>query len=224
MRKIFIDLEMNPFFREEDEERKTSGYEIIEIGALMLDDNDADMDSFKMYVKPQYNQSIDPHITRLTGITYDMVAESDDFYTALNKFIDWCADVDDIENIYSWSDSDLRQIKGEIELKQCEVSVKWEALFDKWKDFQKQFSSLVGLSRKPMGLKKAIEAVGRKFEGTAHDALTDAINTARLYVASKNDEETKRMISLLEKTRKPVAPLETALGDLFDFNNFDLDE
>lgn len=222
MRKIFIDLEMNPIDMQYEQERSICNYEVIEIGAVMLDDSNCEISQFMTYIKPVYNSCVEERITRLTGITTEMIYMQDDYESAIRRFFDWCGDYEDIEGIYAWSDHDYRQIVNEMKLKGIEVTPHIQSLLNLWNDFQKIFSGLVGLNR-PMGLEKAIEAVGREFEGKAHDALTDAVNTAGLYVASKDDKETKRMIELLEKTRRPANPLKTALGDLFDFGNLDID-
>lgn len=222
MRSVFVDFEMNPIDIEHEEERLISNYEIIEIGAVMLDGNNCRISEFKQYIKPVYNEIVEERITGLTGITTDMLQDKPYFKEVITDFFEWCGDNNDLEAIYAWSDNDYRQVVNEMKLKNMEPDNRVQALLDKWNDFQKTFSRLVGLSR-PMALAKAIEAVGRDFIGEAHDALTDAVNTAELYVASKDDAETKRMIELLEKTRRPNDPLQTALGDLFDFGNLDFE-
>ena len=67
MRNIFVDFEMNPVDIEYAEERQISNYEIIEIGAVMLDGYNHRIDDFKQYIKPVYNEAIEERITGLTG-------------------------------------------------------------------------------------------------------------------------------------------------------------
>lgn len=222
MKKIFIDFEMNPIDNTYEKEREICNYEIIEIGAVMLDESNTHLSEFTTYIKPEYSEVITSRITELTGITTEMVFYAENFESALGRFLEWCGDVNDIETVYSWSDNDYRQLKGEIKLKNIEAGVKINSLLDKWCDFQKLFSGQVGL-KKPMSLQNAIEAVGREFAGRAHDALTDAVNTAELFVVSRDDEETKKMIELLKKTRKPQASLQTALGDIIDFKSMGIE-
>lgn len=222
MKKIFIDFEMNPIDSTYEKEREICNYEIIEIGAVMLDESNSQISEFTTYIKPEYSEEITSRITELTGITTEMVSYSENFRDAFAEFISWCGDIDEIEAVYSWSDNDYRQITGEIKLKNIETGPEINRLLERWCDYQKIFSKQVGLNR-PMSLPKAIEAVGREFMGKAHDALTDAVNTAELFVVSKDDEETKKMIELLNKTRKPQTALQTALGDMFDFTNMDIE-
>ena len=51
MRSIFVDFEMNPVNMEYEQERLISNYEIIEIGAVMLDENNHRISEFKQYLK-----------------------------------------------------------------------------------------------------------------------------------------------------------------------------
>ena len=56
MKHIVIDLEMNKIARS-SEARKICKSEIIEIGAVMLDENLQEIGNFRTYVKPEYNDS-----------------------------------------------------------------------------------------------------------------------------------------------------------------------
>ena len=57
MKHIVIDLEMNKIARS-SEARKICKSEIIEIGAVMLDENLQEIGNFRTYVKPEYNDKI----------------------------------------------------------------------------------------------------------------------------------------------------------------------
>lgn len=90
MKHIVVDLEMNPvnkFFKKEREIFRT---ETIEIGAVVLDDNYKEIGSFMTYVKPRFNHEINHKITKLTGITYDLVENAPEFETAFHMFVDFC--------------------------------------------------------------------------------------------------------------------------------------
>ena len=60
MKHIVVDLEMNGISKEHKEERQFWGREVIEIGAVVLDDSYNEIGSFKTLVKPQYNDRITP--------------------------------------------------------------------------------------------------------------------------------------------------------------------
>ena len=79
---IFLDFEMNPIPREFKEERSLCHAEICEIGAVKLDANYNPVSSYTQLVKPHY-APISPHITKLTGITDEAVANAPDFEQAI---------------------------------------------------------------------------------------------------------------------------------------------
>ena len=71
MKKIFLDLEMNGVNRQYKEVRLECKSEVIEFGAVKLDENNVEIARFQSYVRPAYNEEIERKITRLTGITTD---------------------------------------------------------------------------------------------------------------------------------------------------------
>ena len=58
MRRIFIDLEMNMIPKRNWGQARQLRREIIEIGAVMLDESNAETASFKRFVKPQFAEKI----------------------------------------------------------------------------------------------------------------------------------------------------------------------
>ena len=103
MKHVFLDFEMNALADQYKKEQKICRMEIIEIGAVMLDEQFREVDSFKCYVKPEYNDVIIGRYTDLTGITTSMVTEAEHFAEAFSKFIDWCESYEEEYRIYAWS-------------------------------------------------------------------------------------------------------------------------
>ena len=79
--KIVLDLEFTPV-RDPDLQAVASS-EILEIGAVKLNENNEVMEEFQSYVKPQYS-SIPPHITRITGLSVTTVEIAPSFGVALS--------------------------------------------------------------------------------------------------------------------------------------------
>ena len=88
MKYVVIDLEMNEI-NKKSEVRDICKNEIIEIGAVMLDEGMKEVDFFKTYVKPEYN-GITNKISKLTGITDSTVLMAPKFSDALKNFTRWC--------------------------------------------------------------------------------------------------------------------------------------
>ena len=110
MKHVVVDLEMNPVSREFREVRRKLNEEVIEIGAVRLDENFQQEAEFQCYVKPEYGP-IKKHITSLTGITQAMVADKKTYAACFQDFVDWVGEEE--TKIYSWSMSDIKQLRSE---------------------------------------------------------------------------------------------------------------
>lgn len=218
MKHIVVDLEMNTI-RRKSEARKIWNMETIEIGAVMLDDNLEEIASFRTYVKPEFNDCIERKITRLTGITDDMVKNAPSFSEALKMFTNWCLGTNDDVTIYAWSESDYMQISNEMLLKNYQVSEnEKDLLLNEWSDFQHEFDSHLGF-QKQVSLKMALDMAGVDFSGREHDALDDARNTAELLHIFRD----RNLFDLtLRKIKEYMEPSSAAssMGELFDFSMF----
>ena len=208
MKHVVVDLEMNPVDREYKEIRKRLSGEIIEIGAVRLDENYQQEDKFRCYVLPEYG-AIRKHITELTGITQEMVAGSAHFGEAFQSFVDWIGEGE--TKIYSWSMSDIRQLRKECRLKLEDFDTNW--LDSRWVDLQKAFDDRIGLHNS-LALKHALGAMDKDFQGTAHTALDDAINTSSILALMQDDEEFQRVMKPVMDVLRPKAELETSIADL----------
>lgn len=218
MKHIVVDLEMNQTRREAFLSTGCST-ETIEIGAVMLDEKYNEISCFKTYVKPAYNDTIVSKITKLTGITYDMVADAPLFNEALRKFSDWCLSANDKVEIYAWGDTDFSQITKEIALKEYQVSEAENSLFLKdWNDFQREFDRVIGF-QKNLSLKTALFTLGIDFSGQEHDALCDARNTGILFKYFKDEKLFKTTLKKIKEVMEPEEKGVT-LGDMFDFSKF----
>lgn len=218
MKHVVVDLEMNSLAKEYKEEKKLCGREVIEIGAVVLDDFYQEIGSFKTLVKPQYNDVISPYISRLTGITTDMVKNAPIFEEALKMFISWCSNMNDQVKIYQWSGSDSEQIINEIQFKQITLGTcDWEVL-QGWEDFQKEYGEKLRLENS-VSLKNAAMYAGIDMEGTEHDALDDARNTATLLKIVRDPELCKKALAQVIEAMTPKAVTNT-LGSLFNFAEF----
>ncbi|MGN0394467.1 MAG: exonuclease domain-containing protein [Coprococcus sp.] len=216
MEYVFVDFEMNQIDFSHSEELKICKNEIIEIGAVRLNDSYQEIDSFKTYVKPAITP-VTGWITELTGITNDMVDEAPSYAEAMDLFISWCKDAD---IIYAWSENDLRQLNRERRLKSYENTDMAEVT-GKWKDFQKEFARMLGIKRR-IALSDAVFYLGEEFQGEEHDALWDARNTAAVFVLSKDEENFKRIMAPIADIYKPKKSMTYSIADVF--KNIKLDE
>ncbi|MCD8238638.1 MAG: exonuclease domain-containing protein [Clostridiales bacterium] len=220
MMHIFIDTEMNPVSREFCKIRKVCKNEIIQIGAVMLDENSRIAEKLRVFVKPQWCSEIIPRITDLTGITSAMVANAEKFETVIEKFSAWCSKYGSDYIVHAWSEHDLSQVKKELKVKNIEITDNISNLLNNWSDFQTEFCQLIK-STKLLSLEKALTLTGHSFKGKIHDALWDAQNTSELFVLSQDKTNLTETISLIEDTVNNNKDMTFKLGDIFDFSSFE---
>lgn len=208
MKHVVVDLEMNPVSREFREVRRKLNEEVIEIGAVRLDENFQQEAEFQCYVKPEYGP-IKEHITSLTGITQAMVADKKTYAACFQDFVDWVGEEE--TKIYSWSMSDIKQLRSECRYKLPDFDIEW--LNERWVDLQQEFDDRLGLHNS-LALKHALGAMDHKFEGTQHTALADAINTSAILTLMQDDAKFKETMKPVLEILQPKDDLSSSIGDL----------
>lgn len=208
MKHVVVDLEMNPVSREFREVRRKLNEEVIEIGAVRLDENFQQEAEFQCYVKPEYGP-IKKHITSLTGITQAMVADKKTYAACFQDFVDWVGEEE--TKIYSWSMSDIKQLRSECRYKLPDFDIEW--LNERWVDLQQEFDDRLGLHNS-LALKHALGAMDHKFEGTQHTALADAINTSAILTLMQDDAKFKETMKPELEILQPKDDLSSSIGDL----------
>ncbi len=187
--KIVLDLEFTPL-RDPDLQRVAND-EILEIGAVKLDEQNKLLDEFQLYVKPQYS-SIPPHITKITGITEETVADAPEYSEAIRRFTAWVGD-NEPSRFYTWSTSDQNVILREADLKEVWLE---DMYYAHWVDLQRIHQRMYGFAR-PMNLTNALGSMQIYFNGTEHGALADARNTVEIL---RNLNNVKQVHERIEKS------------------------
>ena len=180
---VIVDLEMCNVPKGCAENRFNWRNELIQIGAVCLDDTFEIEDTFMTYVHPEFG-IIDKRIEDLTGITVNDTKYAPVAGKALESFAEWLPD-DAV--LVSWSDNDENQIRKELEFKQLHIPRLEEHMGD-WVDCQKTFGQKMN-ARKCYKLSEALNIAGIIYEYGEHDALVDAKNTAMLFAKMEKEPE-----------------------------------
>ncbi len=180
---VILDLEMCRVKKEQAAEFG-SRTELIQIGAVLVDEKLEIADSFMTYVKPQYGE-IDPFIEKLTGITPENVKDAPASEQALDMLIKW---MPEDALAVSWSYSDADQIIAEIDGKHID-NPRMEELLEKWIDCQYTFSEKMNNTERSYKLSEALIIADIFYDENEHDALVDARNTAQLFIKMEKEEE-----------------------------------
>jgi len=171
MNLIIMDLEWNNAYG-----RKTRGFvnEIIEIGAVKLDEELNEIATFSCFVKPQIGKKLRSNIKQLTHITNDDVRSGFLFNDAIAEFKRF---IGDDHVLMTWGDSDIRVL---IENNRYFNSVNSVPFIRKYIDVQRYFQikKNIPLSQQ-IGLFPAAEIAELDPNLFSHHrALDDSIITA----------------------------------------------
>lgn len=146
--------------------------EIIEIGAVKLDDHFQTVDEKRLYIRPQYYTKMHRRIATLTGIhDRDLQEKGRPFPEVYEEFAAWCGE----EFTYvTWSNSDLPMLLDNMLLHGISTHRLPLCL-----DAQRVFSREIMRIDRKLSLDEAIRILGEQGD-VAHDALHDARNTVKV--------------------------------------------
>ena len=146
--------------------------EIVEIGAVKLNDQFQKVDEFRTFIKPVFYPKMHKEVSSLTGIRdKDLAEKGIPFSDAYAQFVDWCG-----ENyaFMTWSMSDMPILIDNMIMHELDVSDLPECY-----DIQRIVSREIMRGATRYSLETALALMKEKGD-TAHDALNDARNTARI--------------------------------------------
>lgn len=177
MNYIILDLEWNNAYF-----KKIHGFinEIVEFGAVKLDEKFNVIDRFNMVVRSSLTKRLSGRFKELTGMTNETMLDGVDFETALNAYKDWAG-----ENTVtlSWSDSDLYVLYDNCRYFTDNPD---NAMLGFYADLQKIFHSFLASKGTPeknqMSLSKAAERLEIDFEDqNLHHAVDDCLISAKIF-------------------------------------------
>jgi len=173
--------------------------EIIEIGAVKLDENMKPGEEFTVDVKPVYFKRMHYKVKKLTGFDAERLSHGIAFEDAFTQFREWCGD--DV-TFLTWGYDD----QGIMEQNIIIHDLDWDWIAG-WINLQLIYNNQIRSEDKNQkSLATAMEHFGIEQTRTAHDALGDAYNTALICThldlrsGIEHYDETRRILS----TKKPA--------------------
>lgn len=175
MNYIVLDLEWNQAAYKIDEEANIP-FEIIEIGAVKLDENADIVDTFQELIRPQVYPFLLRRTKQLTGWTdADLDKRGIYFEDAAVKFLNWCGK--DC-TFCVWGSSDLTQLERNMDY--YGIRIPWKYPF-KYLDVQKLYALQAGEGKTRRPLEAVVEAFGIPADRPFHHAADDAMYTAKVF-------------------------------------------
>jgi DNA polymerase III epsilon subunit-like protein len=174
MNYIILDLEWNQSSSGKEEVSKVLPFEIIEIGAMKLDDNRKITDQFSQLIKPQIYHEMHQITGRLIHLRMEQLEQGMLFPEAMERFRRWCGE----DYIFcTWGPLDLVELQRNIRYYGL------QPLSDgpfKYLDVQKLFSFAYEDRRARRTLEYAIDFLNIEKDVPFHRAFGDAYYTAKV--------------------------------------------
>jgi len=171
MHFIILDLEATCW-----QKREYSPNEIIEIGAVCVNERKQIVDEFCAFVQPSIHPELSDFCTELTSITQDMVDDADEFPEVYDEFLDWIQSFDDDYLLCAW---------GFYDRKQLEQDCKLHDLPTDWLEDHislKHQHGRIRNQKRGMGMKGALRKENIQMTGTHHRGIDDARNIAKIFI------------------------------------------
>ena len=172
---VLFDLEWNigyqPYTFNYHGVQQTLRGEIVEIGAVKIDEDANVLDTFSIHLRPRIFRKLQHHIAKVTGLTQADLDKGEPIVQGLRRFMQWCGP--DAE-FAEWGMDDVPVLKQNLYL--CNID---ESKPTVWYDLQQVF--LREHPRKEgegMTLESVVTRMGIPMERPFHDALSDTLYTA----------------------------------------------
>jgi 3'-5' exoribonuclease 1 len=166
---VVVDLEATCW----DDGGDRNRMEIIEIGAVRLDNRYRPVDEFSEFVRPTAYLTLSAFCRELTTITQEQVDGAETFPAVFNRFIDWIGPRP--ARLCSWGNYDLRQFESDCRRHGIAMPA---ALASDHINLKMEFARWQGV--RPCGMARALDQLGLDLAGTHHRGIDDARNIARI--------------------------------------------
>ena len=144
--------------------------EVIQIGAVKLDEHMQPCGSYQIIVKPKYFRKLHRHVSELTGIFQEQMDEGAPLPVAEASFRKWCGS----DFVFlTWGPDDIPMLKENLNVHG--INSAW---LDRVYDLQLIFNRQTDGGNKQRSLEYAMEYFEIPQRLPAHDALNDAYFTA----------------------------------------------
>lgn len=208
MKYIVLDLEFNQPFNFKTGKQTILNpecpFEIIQIGAVKLDEYFNTIDKFNFLIKPKIYKRIHPYVEKITNITSSMLYDKLSFQDTYKLFIKFCENTDNI--LCTWGIDDIKFLYKNILYYNLDVY----AISNKYINIQNLATKYLNYEiGNNIGLKNAVNELNIKIENSFHNALNDADYTAKVFKIVCPKDLSVETFDITEFTKKNKKKLNT---------------
>ena len=211
MNYIVLDLEWNQGSRPVPKDVPT--FEIIEIGAVKLDEQFHIVDTFQSLIKPQIYNTMHKITAELVNLDMDDLEDAEDFTKVAAEFLNWCGE----EYLFCiWGVQDLTEFQKNMDYYHMKPLSKGPL---KYYDIQKLYSLAREDGKVRASLSHVVEEENLVEEEVEfHRALGDAYYTARIFQRIQNWDLLERIS--FDTYRVPTNKKEQILWKFDNYTKF----
>lgn len=182
MNYVVIDLEWNQPFDWKNTGNPDLCFEIIEIGAVLLNEERRQIREFSRIIKPQVYKRINSITKGIVNISKEELENGEPFDEVMKEFLAWCGG----DYIFcTWGSGDLVELQRN--MKYYGMKNLANGPFP-YLDVQKLYGLEFEGKKSARALDHAVEALGIEQDVPFHRALSDAYYTGRILSEIQNEE------------------------------------
>ena len=191
MNYIVMDLEWNQSSTRQEEEVAALPFEIIEIGAIKMNDARVMISEFSRLIKPEVYHEMNQITSKLIHLQMQELERGKPFAEVAEEFLEWCGEEDYL--FCTWGTLDLTELQTNMKFyNMTPLSDRPIAYLDVQKLFSLAFED--GKSRRT--LEYAVDMMTVEKDLPFHRAFSDAYYTARiLALIAEQHEEVLKYVS-----------------------------
>jgi DNA polymerase III epsilon subunit-like protein len=177
---IIFDLEFNQGYNFEKEPKSVINpkcpFEIIQIGALKLNETFETVGTLDILVKPEIYTRINPFVKELTGLTIDELEKGKSFKEMYKELIEFVTT--DRSVLCVWGVADIKELFRNIEYHELDTLLVPTEYINIQSTASKGLNCKKGIN---IGLGTAAKLLDIPIEGDFHNAFNDAYYTAEVF-------------------------------------------
>jgi DNA polymerase III epsilon subunit-like protein len=180
MNYIVFDLEFNQGYNFEKEPKSVMNprcpFEIIQIGAVKLNENLETVGTLDILVKPELYTRLNPFVKELTGLTMEELDRGKSFKEMYKEFIEFIES--DRSILCVWGVADIKELFRNIEYHEFDISQVSTEYINIQSCASKMLNCEKGIN---IGLGNASTLLDIPIESKFHDAFNDAYYTSEVF-------------------------------------------
>ena len=190
MNYVVFDLEWNQGNQAQQTEHADIPFEVIEIGAVKLNDKYVMINEFSRLIKPEIYREMHQYTSKLIHLQMEELERGRPFAEVMKDFLEWCGTEEYL--FCSWGSLDLTELQRNMRYHNM------TPLSDRpipYLDVQKLFSLVYEDGKSRRSLETAVDMVQLEKDIPFHRAFSDAYYTAKLLtgIAEQKHEVLRRI-------------------------------